>query len=245
MTFRKTVTFVLFFFFATLPGLHAGWKEQWQSALKPLQQVSLNDTQIGQGLKQALNIGIDNAVKKASAPGGYSKNDLIKIRFPQQLSMVEKGLRAVGMGPKVDDFEKSVNQAAEAAAPQARGALLDAVMGMSFADAQGILKSSDTAATDYFKKTTWDRLYQAVSPSMKKALDRYSVSQKYDQLLQAYNKIPLAAKPKLISADQYSTTKALDGLFLLIAEQEKIIRTDPKARVTDLLKTVFSSTEKK
>lgn len=229
----------------TVPCLHAGWKEQLQTALEPLQQVSLSDTKIGQGLKEALSVGIDNAVKKASAAGGYSQNDLIRIRFPQQLSMIEKGLRVIGMGTKVDDFEKSVNQAAEAAAPQAKGALLDAVMGMSFADAQGILKGKDTAATDYFKKTTWDRLYQAVSPSMKKTLDQYNVSQKYDQLLQAYNKIPLAAKPKLVSADQYATTKALDGLFVLIAEQEKMIRTDPKARVTDLLKTVFSSSGQK
>lgn len=244
MTFRKTAFFVLFFFLTSASCLHAGWKEQLQSALKPLQQASLSDTKVGQGLKEALSVGIDNAVKKASASGGYSKNDLIKIRFPQQLSLVEKGLRTIGMGAKVDDFEKSVNQAAEAAAPQAKGALLDAVMGMSFADAQGILKGTDTAATDYFKKTTWDRLYQTVSPSMKKTLDQYSVSQKYDQLLQAYNKIPLAAKPKLISADQYATTKALDGLFVLIAEQEKKIRTDPTARVTDLLKTVFSSAGK-
>ncbi len=241
MTFQKMLFFVLFFFLTSASLLHAGWKEQLRSMLKPLQQVSLNDTKVGQGLKEALSVGIDKAVEKASSAGGYSKNDLIKIRFPQQLSLVEKGLRAVGMGAKVDDFEKSVNQAAEAAAPQAKGALLDAVMGMSFADAQGILKGGDTAATDYFKKTTWDRLYQTVSPSMKKTLDRYSVSQKYDQLLQAYNKIPLAAKPKLISADQYATTKALDGLFVLIAEQEKKIRTDPTARVTDLLKTVFSS----
>ncbi|MFH0985112.1 MAG: DUF4197 domain-containing protein [Candidatus Omnitrophota bacterium] len=245
MSSRKALFFILSFFFITIPCLHAGWKEQLQSAIKPLQQANLNDTRIGQGLKEALGVGIDNAVKKASAAGGYSKNDLIKIRFPQQLSLVEKGLRAVGMGAKVDDFERSVNQAAEAAAPQAKGALLDAVMGMSFADAQGILKGGDTAATDYFKKTTWDRLYQTVSPVMKKTLDQYSVSQKYDQLLQAYSKIPLAAKPKFVAADQYATTKALDGLFVLIAEQEKKIRTDPSARVTDLLKTVFSAAGKK
>ena len=242
---RKIVSSILLFFLIATPCLHAGWQEQLQSALKPLQTGSLNDTKIGQGLKEALSVGIDNAIKKASAAGGYSKNDLIKIRFPQQLSLVEKGLRTIGMGGKIDDFEKSVNQAAEAAAPQAKGALLDAVMGMSFEDAQGLLKGGDTAATDYFKKKTWDRLFQTVSPSMKKTLDRYSVSQKYDQALQAYNKIPLTVKPKLISADQYATTKTLDGLFLLIAEQEKMIRTDPKARVTDLLKTVFTSAEKK
>lgn len=212
-----------------------------QAALKPLQQTALSDTKIGQGLKEALSIGIDNAVKKAGTVGGYSQNDLIKIRFPQQLSMVEKGLRTLGMSSKIDDFEKSVNGAAEAAAPQAKGALLDAVMGLSFEDTQKIFKGGDTAATDYFKKTTWDRLYQAVSPLMKEALNQYGVSQKYDQLIQTYNKIPLAAKPNLISADQYATTKALDGLFVLIAEQEKAIRTDPKARVTDLLKSVFSA----
>lgn len=241
MSFRKMAFSVALLFTMIAPTLHAGWKEQLQAALKPLQQMSLNDTKIGQGLKEALNVGIDNAVKKASAAGGYWQNDQIRIRFPQQLSLVEKSLRAVGMGAKVDDFERSVNQAAEAAAPQAKGALLDAVTGMSFADAQAILKGSDTAATDYFKKTTWDRLYQAVSPSMKKTLDRYSVSQKYDQLFQAYNKIPFAAKPKLVSADQYATTKALDGLFVLIGQQEKLIRTDPQARITELLKTVFSS----
>lgn len=242
---RKVAFLILFFLFITNPCLHAGWKEKLQSVLKPLQQTSPSDTKIGQGLKEALSIGIDNAVKKASAAGGYSQNDLIKIRFPQQLSLVEKGLRTIGLGAQIDDFETSVNRAAEAAAPQAKEALLDAVMGMSFANAQSILKGSDTAATDYFKKTTWDRLYQAISPAMKKTLDRYNVSQKYDQLLQAYNKIPLAAKPKLFSADQYATTKALDGLFVLIGEQEKMIRADPKARVTDLLKNVFAAAEKK
>lgn len=224
------------------PCLSAGWREQLNSVLNPLKQLSLSDTKIGQGLKEALNVGIENAVRKASAEGGYSQNELIKIRFPKQLYMVEKGLRTIGMGSKIDDFEKSVNRAAEAAAPQAKGALLDAVMGLSFQDAEGLLKGGDTAATDYFKKTTWDRLYQAISPSMKKTLDQYSVSQKYEQALLLYNKIPFSAKPKLVSADEYATTKALDGLFVLIAEQEKLIRTDPQARVTDLLKSVFSST---
>jgi len=244
MPFRKIVFLSLFFLLTALPCLHAGWREKLQSMLT-LQKAALNDTKIGQGLKEALSVGIDNAVKKASAAGGYSQNPLIKIRFPEQLSMIEKALRTAGMGAKIDDFEKSVNQAAEAAAPHAKGALLDAVMGMSFADAQSILKGDATAATDYFKKTAWDRLYQAVSPSMKKTLGQYSVPQKYDQLLQAYNKIPLAANPKLIAADQYATTMALDGLFVLIAEQEKKIRTDPKARITDLLKTVFSSAPQK
>lgn len=244
MMHRKTVCFICFVFFAATSCVQAGWREQLQTVFKPLQQASLSDTQIGQGLKEALMTGVDHAVKKASAAGGYFQNEQIKIKFPQQLSMVEKGLRTIGMGSKIDDFEKSVNRAAEAAAPQAKGALLDAVMGMSFEDARTILKGGDTAATDYFKQKTWNRLYQMVAPSMKKTLDQYSVSQKYDQLLGAYNKIPLAAKPKLISADQYATAKALDGLFVLIAEQEKKIRTDPQARITDLLKSVFASTGK-
>lgn len=241
MTSRKTFFFALVFLLTAVPFLHAGWKELLQSKLKPLTQTSLDSTQIGKGLKEALSVGIDQAVAKAGATNGYFMNDRIKIRFPPQLSMVEKGLRGIGMGSKVEDFEKSVNRAAESAAPLAKGALLDAVMGLSIDDAQAILKGGDTAATDYFRKKTWDQLYRSVSPVMKKTLNQYSASQKYDQILQAYNAIPLAAKPKMISAEDYATSRALDGLFVLIADQEKKIRTDPKARVTDLLKRVFSS----
>ncbi|MBU9889262.1 MAG: DUF4197 domain-containing protein [Candidatus Omnitrophica bacterium] len=242
MRFQQTVLF-LSILLLTYP-CQAGWKEQLRSVLKPLQQTSLDDTRIGQGLKEALSIGIDQAVKKAGTDGGYTQNDLIKIRFPEQLALMEKSLRAVGMGSKIEDFENSVNRAAEAAAPQTKGALIDAVMGLSFEDVQKILKGGDTAATDYFKRTTWDRLYQAVSPFMTEALDRYSTLQQYDQLVQAYNKIPFAAKPAFISADQYATTQALNGLFFLIGEQEKEIRTDPNARVTELLRSVFSPSAK-
>lgn len=226
------------------PCLHAGWRDGFGTLLKPLQKKSLNDTQIGQGLREALKVGIDSAVSRAGAAGGYAENPRIRIGFPPQLSLVEKGLRAVGMGSRIDDFEVSVNRAAEAAAPQAKGALVDALMGMTIEDAQTLLKGGDTAATDFFRKKTWDQLYQTVSPIMRKNFEQYAVTQKYDQALQAYNRIPLAMKPKLVSADEYGTTKALDGLFTLIAEEEKKIRTDPAARVTGLLQTVFSSASK-
>lgn len=219
---------------------YAGWLDVVKSMIPAsATQTKLSDTQIGQGLREALSLGIDRAVASAGREGGFLDNDAIKIKFPEKLAMVETGMRKIGMGSKIDEFETGVNRAAEKAAPEAKEILLDALVGMSIQDAQKLLKGGDTAATDYFRKTSWDRLYTAFQPYMHKTMDQYAASQSYNQIIAAYQKIPFAKKPVMVSADEYATNKALEGLFFLVAEQEKKIRTDPAARVTDILKSVF------
>jgi len=202
-------------------------------------QTSLSETQIGKGLKEALSVGIDKAVAAASQKDGYLKNDAIRIRFPENMTMMETALRKIGMGSRIDAFEVGVNRAAEQAAPEAKAILLEALFEMSIEDAQKLLKGGKTAATDYFKKKSWDNLYKAFLPYLGTAMNQSQATQTYNQMVETYQKIPFAKKPALVSADAYATGKALDGLFYLMAEQEKKIRTDPAARATELLQSVF------
>jgi len=231
--------FLPLFIFCSAVNLSAGWKDTFNAATQKLQQTSLQDTEVGKAMKEALSVGIDKAVANAGKEGGYSANPAIRIRFPENLSLVEKGLRTIGMGPKIDDFEASVNKAAEESAPLAKDVLLNALVSMSIEDAKGLLSGGDTAATDYFRKETWAELHTAFKPRMKTALNQHGVSQKYDQLIGAYSKVPFAAKPAMVSSDEYAATKTLDGLFKLIAAEEKNIRQNPAARTTELLKSVF------
>lgn len=218
-----------------------GWVGFLQDVFPSVSSTKLSETTIGQGLREALSIGIDKAVSAASQRGGYLENEAIRIRFPEQLSVIETGLRTVGMGAAFDEFEQSVNRAAEAAAPQAKEILLNALFDLSIDDARKLLRGGETAATDYFRTRSWGELHQAFRPYLKKTMERYRASEIYNQLIAAYQKIPFAQKPALVSADEYATDKALEGLFYLVAEQEKKIRTDPAARVTDLLRSVFGS----
>lgn len=232
----------LVLFFSVSNIAQAGWFESLKAMIPAsTKQASLSDTKIGKGLREALSVGIDKAVARASQEGGYLNNPAIKIRFPENLSMVESGLRKIGMGEKVDAFETRVNKAAEQAAPKAKNILLDALFEMSIEDAENLLKGGDTAATDYFKSKTWNKLHAAFQPKLEKAMSQNQASQMYNQLIAMYEKIPFAQKPQLVSADDYATNKALEGLFHLVGEQEKEIRTNPAARATKLLQTVFGS----
>jgi len=222
-------------------GAEAGWMDFFSKKMQSVQSTGLDETKIGQGLKEALSIGIDRAAASAGREGGYLDNPAIRIRFPEKLALAEKGLRKIGMGSQIDDFERSVNRAAEKAAPAAKGILLDSLFAMSIEDARKVLGGGPTAATDYFREKTWESLTRALRPQMESAMSRFGAAQKYNQLIQAYEKIPLASKPEVVGADAYATQKALEGLFFLVGEQEKKIRQDPSARVTDLLQKVFSS----
>ena len=221
---------------------HAGWLDSLKSMIpSSMKQTSLSETKIGKGLREALSLGIDKAVAMASKEGGYLNNPAIKIKFPENLSMVETGLRKIGMGSKIDAFEARVNKAAEQAAPEAKKVLLDALFEMSIEDAEKLLQGGDTAATDYFKSKTWDELHSAFRPKLQDAMSQNQASQMYNQVIAMYEKIPFAQKPNLVSADDYATNKALEGLFHLVGEQEKEIRNNPAARATQLLKSVFGT----
>jgi hypothetical protein len=202
------------------------------------QKGDLSDAKIGSGLKEALKIGTENAVGLTGKTDGYFLNQAIKILMPEKLRTVEKGLRAVGYGPQVDEFVLSMNRAAEKAAPAAKDIFWNAIGEMTFEDVRKIWSGNETAATDYFKGKTTDKLTAAFRPVVEKTTNEVGVTRQYKELVGKYESIPFVKKETL-DIDGYVVTKALDGLFHVVGEEERKIRTNPQARVTDLLKEVF------
>lgn len=201
-------------------------------------QGGLSDVKIGSGLKEALQVGTENAVKLTGRTDGYFRNEAIKILVPERLRTFEKGLRTVGYGPQIDEFVLSMNRAAERAAPAAKPIFWDAIGAMTFDDARKILSGGDTAATDYFKGKTTDKLTVAFRPTVEKTMNEYNVTRQYKELVGRYQKIPFV-KSETFDIDSYVVRKSLDGLFYVVGQEERKIRTNPTARVTDLLKEVF------
>jgi hypothetical protein len=199
---------------------------------------NLSDSKINAGLKQALQIGAENAVKSTGRKDGYFGNAAIKILMPKNLQSLEKGLRVVGYGPKIDDFVLSMNRSAEAAAPAARKIFVDAITSMTFDDARQILSGGDTAATDYFKRKTTPQLTAAFHPVVDKTMAENGVTRQYNALVGQYKTLPFARKQDLDITD-YVVGKALDGLFYEVAQEERSIRKDPAKQTTQLLKDVF------
>lgn len=200
---------------------------------------ALDEATVAAGLKEALQVGTGNAVNLTGKTDGYFRNQAIKILMPEQLQSFEKGLRTFGFGPQVDDFVISMNRAAERAAPQAKQIFLGAISEMTFADATQILNGSQTSATDYFKGKTTEKLTAAFRPEIEKAMNDVGVTKQYKDLVGHFKAIPFP-KSDLINIDQYVVGKSLDGLFVMLADEERDIRTNPEARVTDLLKKVFA-----
>ncbi len=215
---------------------------QWEQLGKALglgSKTELGDTKIASGLKEALKIGSENAVKLTGKTDGYYRNEAIKILLPKNLRAMEKGLRAVGGGEKIEEFELSMNRAAESAAPEARKIFADAILKMTIEDARRILDGADTAATDYFKSRTTGELTIAFRPIVEQSMDKFTVTQRWNALAGEFQSVPFAKSPSL-DINQYVVGKALDGLFFMLGQEEKKIRTDPAARVTTLLKDVFT-----
>ena len=198
----------------------------------------LSDEKITSGLKEALQVGTDNAVRSTGRPDGYFGNEAIKVLMPEKLRTLEKGLRAIGYGPDVDEFGLSMNRAAERAAPHAKAIFWDAILELSFEDARQIFSGGDTAATDYFRDKTTDKLVGAFTPVIEEAMDEVGVTRQYNQLVGRARAIPFL-KSELLDINEYVVSKALDGLFYVLAEEERKIRKDPAARITELLKEVF------
>jgi len=203
------------------------------------QQSGLSEVKIGDGLKQALQVATEKSVSLTGRPNGYFSNAAIKILMPEKLQTVEQGLRMVGYGPQVDQFVLSMNRAAEQAAPAAKHIFVDAITSMSFDDAKKILAGGDTAATEFFKTKTTDKLTAAFKPVVDKTMAQTGVVQQYHALIGRFDAIPFG-KSQTFDIDGYVTNKALDGLFHVVGEQEKLIRTNPTARTTELLRDVFA-----
>lgn len=201
---------------------------------------ALTADEIGRGLKEALTVGIKNSSAQASALDGYLGNNLIKLLFPPEAQKVEAKLRQIGLGGECDKFITALNRGAEDAAKFAAPIFIDAITQMTITDALSILKGDKDAATQYLKKTSTTALVNAFGPVIQSSLEKTNATKAYTDIANLYNKIPLVQK---VNPDlkEYATNKAIDGLFLLVAQEEAKIREDPLARVSDLLKRVFGS----
>ena len=190
------------------------------------------------GLKQALSVGAKNGIAAVSRVDGYFGDPMIKIPVPEKIRKIEKVLRKAGFHKEVDKFVLSMNRAAEKAAPQARSFFIAAVKEMTIPDAVQILRGNDTAATDFLKSRTYDGIYGTFRPVVSSAMNDVGVTRSFKEMMAKAGTIPLL-KRESVDLDHYVTSKALDGLFVVVGQEEKKIRKDPAARVTELLKTVF------
>lgn len=196
--------------------------------------------EMGSGLKEALTKGAGFAVKTLNKEGGYFNDPLVKIPFPQEAQFAANTLRDLGLGNVVDNFEKKLNEGAEKGAALALPIFKNAIRQMTFADVKNILLGGENAATNYFKGKTVDQLATAFTPHVKQSLDEVNATKLWNDLTTRYNRIPLVRKKVETDIVKYATGKALDGLFLKLADEEAKIRKNPVARSSDLLKKVFS-----
>jgi len=218
----------------TYAGLFDTIKEH--VGLSPRQSLD-NDTMIS-GLKEALSIGTENAVMSLSQVDGYLANEVIKILMPEKMQKVADVLGKVGYEQQVDNFIVSMNRAAERAAPEAASIFGSAIKEMTLDDARGILDGGDTAATDYFKAKTSDKIYETFKPIISSSMNEVGVTRSYKEMMNKYTSLPFM-KSESLDLDHYVTDKALDGLFFMLGQEETKIRTNPADRVTELLKKVF------
>lgn len=198
---------------------------------------SLTTDQVVAGLKEALTVGTERGTSALSSLNGFFGNAAIKILMPAEAQKVEKTLRSVGLGKQVDDAILSMNRAAEDAAKSAAPIFVNAVKQMSFQDAMGILKGADNAATSYLQSKTTSQLTEAFRPVIEESLKKVDATKYWNTVFTNYNKF---SKEKInTDLSAYVTEKALSGIFVQLAEEEKKIRKDPAARTTEILKQVF------
>jgi hypothetical protein len=201
---------------------------------------SLTNADAASGLKQALTEGSAAAVAKLGVEYGYLGNPKVKIPLPPSLQRVEGAMRVMGMRRQADELVVAMNRAAEAAAPEAKALLIDAVKKMTVQDAKKILTGGDTAATEYFRRTTQSQLTDRFLPIVKKATDRVGLAQQYNSIAGQGAALGLV-KEDQATVERYVTAKALDGLYLMIAEQERAFRQNPLGASSDIVKKVFGA----
>jgi len=235
---KKVVFLILASFLFSAPMTYAGLLDDVMKTMGASDRGGPDDSTVISGLKEALSIGTDNAVKNVSQVDGYFENQIIKILMPEKIQKAADILKKIGYQKQVDDFVLSMNRAAEKAAPQAASIFVGAIKEMSFEDARKILNGGDTAATEFFKSKTHDKIYSSFKPIISSSMDEVGVTHSYKEMMGKYESLPFMSKES-VDLDHYVTSKSMEGLFYMVGQEEKKIRTDPAARVTDLLKTVF------
>jgi hypothetical protein len=207
-------------------------------AMSQLDKISNKDAVAG--LKAALEKGSQAAVATLGKTDGFLGNPKVKIPLPESLARAESLMRRVGMGKYADELVTTMNRAAEAAVPEARQLLVDSVKKMSVQDAKGVLTGGDTAGTEYFKRTTQDQMRGRFLPIVKKATEKVGLAQKYNEYAEKGVAFGVVSKDQA-NIDHYVTQKALDGLYVMVAEEEKKIRQDPVGAGTSIIKKVFGA----
>ncbi|GAA3782254.1 DUF4197 domain-containing protein [Corallibacter vietnamensis] len=205
----------------------------------PENTPGLSNTDIAAGLRQALDMGIDKQVTKLTQKDGFYRNELVKILLPEELKKVDKGLRDIGLGNLADEGLKVLNRAAEDAVSQATPIFVDAVKGITFADAKNILLGTDDAATQYLSTRTKTALYDKFHPVINNSFAKVGADQIWSNLINKYNAIPFTSDVNPDLTD-YVTSEALNGVYKMIAVEEKEIRNKVGSRTTDLLRRVFA-----
>ena len=245
---------------AFIGAAHAGWLDtigfgktatNEKASLPATLTSSVPVDQVTQGLKEALTMGVQQAVSRLGHDGGFLTNLNVKIPMPEKLRAVEKTLRTLKQDKLADDFVNTMNHAAEQAVPEAAGVFGNAIKGMSIEDAKAILTGTNNAATQYFRRTTGTNLFDKFLPIVKKATDQTGVTSAYKQLMEkadvgntfgSFGRSVLGSE--FLDVDAYVTSKALDGLFKMVEEEEKRIRDNPAAQTSDLLQKVFGAVAK-
>jgi hypothetical protein len=206
---------------------------------RPAAGGELDEQTVIAGLREALRVAAGRSVEQTGRQDGFLGNALIRIPLPQSYREVATGLRRIGLGGRVDELEVAMNRAAEQAAREAQSVLWQAVQSMTIEDAFGILRGSDTAATDYFRGRTSTTLQQRFQPIVQEKMEAVGLYRLHNELAGAYLALPFSNRDHLVDIDRYVTDGALEGLFTVLAQEEQRIRQDPIARTTDLLRRVF------
>lgn len=199
----------------------------------------VDSVMIGNGLRQALDFGIDKQVTKLTQQDGFYKNELVKILLPEELREVDRALRSIGLSSLADDGLRAINRAAEDAVKEATPIFVDAVKGITFNDAKNILLGPDDSATSYLRTRTNAALYSKFNPVIQRSFGKVGADQIWNNIITRYNSIPLV-KPVNPDLTDYVTTEALKGVYTMIAVEEKEIRTKISSRTTNLLRQVFA-----
>ena len=231
---------------ALLPAtVLADWTD-WLDVLKDKATTSeavaqLSQSEIADGLREALAQGVGRAVDHLGQPDGFLANTNVRIPMPEHLGLVESGLRKIGQDELADDFVNSMNHAAERAVPEAATVFADAISQMTLEDAKAILDGSDTAATEYLQRTSNEQLRERFSPIVESAMGRVGVTKAYQDLIGKADFVGGLLAVDKLDLNNYVTDKALGGVYYMVGEEERKIRENPAARTTELLKRVFGN----
>lgn len=243
-TFMSVMAFIVLVFANNAMASWDSFLDDLSSTSKTLlvednSPATLDSETVIAGLKEALTIGSQQAIETVSQQNGYLNNNLIRIPLPPALQQVSGVIRQVGLSPLADQFEQSINHAAEKAAPEASQILINAIKTMSIEDATAILQGPDDAATQYFKKNTHEQLTTLFEPAITESLNQVGSTKYYNDLSKHVADVPVIGQTVNVDLPSYVTSQALNGLFVMLAREEQKIRANPTARTTELLKQVF------